>query len=305
MRTENKENLRGENAGPVGKPASTPFFKIFAIVFFISITALSYVTYKKISQFLSFLTGEIDSVTAPFKYGNFSSSGTYPIPEEDENENDEAAAEAVHIQEDEGEEAERTEISAEDSAEQSRLESSASAASADSTAEPVSSVFGQDAENSPRPFPRTMNSVESAGMSAAGTAADGFFKGLNEFSMQDNIIGLTKIVFKDSKVYQFSLYPKEELYENADEEKSAGTAAESFNVIIKKVQGAYYYNSKKDIILAFRDSFVKACLANRKNVWKYAELDGYAYGCSGRGFNAVAVNALGKPGIPADKEPLF
>lgn len=303
MHTENKKDINGENTGPVGKPASTPFFKIFAIIFFISITVLSYVTYKKISQFLSFLSGEINSVTAPFKYGTFSSSGTYPVPEEEDDINEETEPVTAHIPEDEGEEAERTEISTV-TPEDEQSGSDTVTGSDNSQAHSNSTEDGTP-ENSPRAFPRAMNPVESAGMKAATTVKDGFFKGMNEFSIHDSI-GITRFIFMDTKVYQFSLYPAAEHYKNAaTEEKRAGVAADSFDSIIKKVQGAYYYNSKKDIILSFRNSFVKACLNNRKDIWKYAELDGYAYGCNDSGFNAVAVNALGQPGVPADKESLF
>ena len=105
---------------PVQKPKKVSIAKIILIICILSTAVFSYMLYKKVSGFLHFLTGEIDAVTAPFKYGNFTTTGPFPLPsDDDENEGNqmiqqEAPWNAESQSEAEGEEAERIEIPADE-----------------------------------------------------------------------------------------------------------------------------------------------------------------------------------------------
>ena len=314
-------HLKNDPVDPVQKPKKVSIAKIILIICILSTAVFSYMLYKKVSGFLHFLTGEIDAVTAPFKYGNFTTAGPFPLPsDDDDNEGNqmiqqEAPWNAESQSEAEGEEAERIEIPAAESANGSEaaLKENSDAYKKSEKASPADYFGDLSEKNSAKtessadnltPFPRQLTSFELSQLNKLAQTGknentsyeiikDGIFAGCGRYKMEDGL-GRTFFTHKGKNVYKFAFFPaKYLLQDDKERELAAGTA---FLTIIKKVYGDKYYEEHKEKIEKAKKSFAKACSETITKERKVAFFENYDFACCADGFAVFSKESEFKKG---------
>ena len=299
------ENNSNSASGPVG-PRSNGIspIKIIFIILLCFIVLLAYKTYTKISGFLSFVSGEIDSVSSSIQHSVFSTSGPIPLDDEDEdgmivNDNPENGSDNV-LEEDEGDEATREELPI--SEEEKNNNGKPPAELSNNTAS------GNAKNNSaPVPFPRRLNPFEDSLMNVSdGTSGgnyksvkidNGYFAGFSKLTLK-NEMGITQFVYKDSGIYQYAFFPPEEEYsDDGNISKRIGMAEETFRVLYDRVYGTGSYAKNKNSLLKEQMKFSGSCGMYTDSEWNFVSVDGYSYGCNKYGFTVIPDNAADKQGI--------
>ena len=303
------------NSGPIGTHKGISPLKIIFIILLCLIALLAYKTYTKISGFLSFVSGEIDAVSSSIQHFGFSTSGTVPLDEDNENgmiiEDNSAAS---LDDENDGEEAVRVElpIPGEEKKEQSSGDtentSEDDSKSVENVANAADTAENTESEVPPAPFPRTLNPFEDSLMTESQDILnggnyqsikinDGYFKGFTKLTLK-NSLGITQFIQKDGGIYQYAFFPPAETYSDAGtESQRGGIANETFRVLYDRVYGDGAYSKNKSQIYKKQLEFASVCGINKAQQWHFISIDGYSYGCNKYGFTVLPDQAADRQGI--------